>query len=343
MDVITQAALGGAIGEASLGRKLGSWGVVWGLGFGLLPDFDVFVEPLFKPVHQFLVHRSLSHSLLFIAILTPLAGWLLYRGYRSKNISYRRWSLTVFAILSTHVLLDCLNNYGTLIFFPFSTYPVNLNTVFVIDPLYTLPLLLGVLISLFLNRQSQKRRWINGTGLFISSLYLVWGGIAKLYAIEQFRHALDRQQVDYERLMTTPTPFNTLLWTGYAEKNDTLHVGLYSLRDGEGQIEFQAIPKNSYLLRYTSHELPMQRVLWFSRGYYRAERMAGNLLVYDLRFGRSDLWMKEKGAYIWGYRFELGDDGKRILNFNRKNPNFNLDNGFWSRYWQRIWGIKHKN
>lgn len=337
MDLLTQATLGAAIGEAAWGRKLGNWGTAWGAGFGLLPDLDVLARSFFDPVQQFLVHRSLTHSLLFIAVVSPLVAWILYKGYRQK-ISYKRWMATILAIFSTHVLLDCLNNYGTLLFFPFSMYPVNLNTVFVIDPLYTLPLLTGVLVSLFLQRKSGTRRLINSIGLGISFLYLIWAVFAKIYATEQFRDALDHNQIEYNRLMTTPTPFNTFLWSGFAEKNDTLHVGLYSLWDSDDRISFKTIPKNSHLLRYTSNELPMQRALWFSRGYYTVEREKDQLYFYDLRFGRSDLWMSDDGDYIWAYRFDLQNNGKDIADFKRNDPGFKLSDGFWIRYLQRIQG-----
>lgn len=338
MDLITQATLGAAIGEAALGRKLGNWGAAWGAGLGLLPDADVLVESFFEPVNQFLVHRSLSHSLIFILVATPLIAWLLRKKYDDRSISWQRWGFTVGLILATHVLLDCLNNYGTLFFFPFSTYPVNLNTVFVVDPLYTLPLLTGLIVSLFLKRKSGMRRIANTIGVLISSLYLIWAVFAKVYATEQFRDALDRQNIEYSRLMTTPTPLNTLLWAGFAEYNDTLRVGLYSVRDSDDRIHFQKIPKRSHLLRYTSHELPMQRVLWFSRGYYTIKEKDNTLYFYDLRFGRSDIWMEDSGSYTWGYRFELTDNGREIKRFDRNDPAFNLKSGFWSQYMNRILG-----
>lgn len=338
MDIITQATLGAAIGEAGLGRKLGNWGAAWGAGLGLLPDADVLAESFFDPVQQFLVHRSLTHSLLFLTVAIPLISWLLYMKYRDQKISWRRCAVTVGLILSTHVLLDALNNYGTLLFFPFSIYPVNLNTLFVVDPLYTLPLFIGLVTALFLKRTGGMRRTFNILGLTISSLYLVWAVFAKVYATEQFQDSLNRQQIEYNRLMTTPSPLNTLLWVGFAEHNDTLHVGLYSVCDDDDRIQFEKIPKNSHLLRYTSHELPMQRALWFSRGFYTVQQKDDALHFYDLRFGRSDVWMDNRGSYTWGYRFELTKDGRGIADFEREDPEFDLTSGFWGRYFNRIWG-----
>ena len=41
MDSITQAALGAAVGEGVLGRRIGNRAPIWGAVLGTLPDLDV--------------------------------------------------------------------------------------------------------------------------------------------------------------------------------------------------------------------------------------------------------------------------------------------------------------
>ncbi|NBW94975.1 MAG: metal-dependent hydrolase, partial [Bacteroidetes bacterium] len=41
MDSLTQIALGAAVGEATVGRKAGKKGALWGAALGTLPDLDV--------------------------------------------------------------------------------------------------------------------------------------------------------------------------------------------------------------------------------------------------------------------------------------------------------------
>ena len=71
MDSVTQLVLGAAVGEATLGRRVGSRAKLWGAVCGTIPDLDVFI-PLGDPVRDFTYHRSFSHSLIVLAALTPL-------------------------------------------------------------------------------------------------------------------------------------------------------------------------------------------------------------------------------------------------------------------------------
>ena len=53
----------------------------------------------------------------------------------------------VWLCLVTHPLLDAFTVYGTQVLLPFSDYPVAWSTLFIIDPLYTLPLVVGVVAA----------------------------------------------------------------------------------------------------------------------------------------------------------------------------------------------------
>ena len=61
---------------------------------------------------------------------------------------WRRWWLAMALALVTHPLLDAMTVYGTQLLLPFTHTPYAVGSVFIIDPLYTLPLLLGVLLAL---------------------------------------------------------------------------------------------------------------------------------------------------------------------------------------------------
>ena len=70
MDSLTQAVLGAAVAEATIGRKEGNKAILWGVIIGTIPDLDVIVARFFDPVRSLLVHRGFSHSILFILLLT---------------------------------------------------------------------------------------------------------------------------------------------------------------------------------------------------------------------------------------------------------------------------------
>ena len=144
MDSITQAALGGALGGAVLGHRFGRAAVVAGALLGTLPDMDVLID-YGDAVANFSQHRGFSHSLLVLVPLAVVLAALLSRWQRS--VSFRRWLTFTGAILITHPLLDAFTTYGTQLLWPLGP-PVAWHTIFIIDPLYTLPLLVAVIIVL---------------------------------------------------------------------------------------------------------------------------------------------------------------------------------------------------
>jgi inner membrane protein len=87
-------------------------------------------------------------------------------------VGWKNWTWLSFRSIVTHPLLDSFTTYGTQLFYPFSKYPVAFNTIFVIDPLYTVPFLICVITVMFLRRTSSRRRIINRVGIGLSTAYL---------------------------------------------------------------------------------------------------------------------------------------------------------------------------
>src|SRR4051812_44176514 len=126
MDSLTHIVLGAAIGDALLGRKIGKKAMLWGALAASLPDIDVLFLPFFHPVDALLIHRGITHSFLFVIIISPLLGWLFSRiyplpwGERQRGVWV--WIFFFFVNILSHPLLDSCTNYGTGIFEPFSNY-----------------------------------------------------------------------------------------------------------------------------------------------------------------------------------------------------------------------------
>ena len=132
-------------------------------------------------------------------------------------------------------------------FSPFSSYPVAFSAIFVIDPLYTLPLAIGLIAALFQRRLHWRRR-LNALGLGLSTAYLLTTTAICLHVRSTFAHALTEQGIPYERLRVVPTPFNAVLWSGLAGEDDHLWAGLYSLLDDDSAIHFRRIERNTHLI-----------------------------------------------------------------------------------------------
>jgi len=111
MDSVTQLALGAAVGEAVLGRKIGYRAALWDGLCGTIPDLDVFI-PLADAVRDFTYHRSFSHSLFVLALLTPLLADVIVRIHKNTRGFKWRWYLLVyltFAIIQSRKQMQLIN------------------------------------------------------------------------------------------------------------------------------------------------------------------------------------------------------------------------------------------
>ncbi|MDR8393706.1 metal-dependent hydrolase [Aliifodinibius sp. S!AR15-10] len=337
MDTVTQITLGAAIGEAVLGRKAGNRAPMWGALLGIVPDLDVLANPFLNEVQQIIAHRGISHSILFCLVASPVFGWTISRLKWNRDVDWRSWSWLAFWVISTHIFIDVCTSYGTQIFQPFSNYSASLNSIFIIDPFYTLPLLAGILGALFIKRNPQKRRWVNFLGLGVSTFYLLLGFGIKWHVNSVFERNFQRQDMQVERYMTTPAPLTAFLWTGYAESDDHVYAGLYSVFDNDRDIEFTEIPKNSELITAYRGDLPLQRLLWFSHGYYTVQKKSDTVIFSDLRFGRSDLLLSDGDApFVWNYRLEFNQDSTKVTGFQHYEPSFSTRNNAFGKLFSRI-------
>jgi len=337
MDSLTQITLGAAVGEATAGRQAGAKAPLWGAALGTLPDLDVLANPFLTEMQSLAFHRGPSHSLLLTALLTPLLAAALNRLHPAAP-SRRRWTVLVGTVLFTHVGLDCLTSYGTQVFWPFSRTPMIVGSIFIIDPLYTLPLAGGVLLGLRWSPSARARRLANYAGLALSSAYLGVTLLNKAHVENTFATALENQGRPTERVFTKPTPFNNLLWTGISEGADGFYVGFYSLLDDDGAISFRYVPKRHHLLGDATDDPAVERLRWFSRGYFIVRRADdGTLTVQDLRFGRNDLGLTRDGTYMFTFELRRNEDGV-VTNFAQRRPEPTVDWALLRRFVHRIRG-----
>jgi inner membrane protein len=328
MDSVTQILLGAAVGEAAMGRQVGRRALLWGGVCGLFPDLDVLV-PLGDAVKDFTYHRGASHSLFVLAALTPLFVALILKLHPHTAVYRRRWAVLVYLAFATHVLLDCFTVYGTQIFWPIATPPVMWSTIFIIDPAYTLPLLAGVLAALFIPRSGAGGWRINLVCLGLSTLYLAWTVGARVHVTETARASLARQGIAAERVLTVPSPFNTVLWRVLAMDETGYHEGFYSLLDDGREIRFRRYDSRPALLASVSGHWPVKRLQWFTHGFYAVSGEGGDIVITDLRMGLEP-------TYVFRFKVAERVDGRiRPRDSRRVASRPRLDQLRW--VWQRIW------
>ncbi|MBT8126073.1 MAG: metal-dependent hydrolase [Gammaproteobacteria bacterium] len=331
MDSLTQLALGAAVGEATAGRQVGRRALLWGAALGTMPDLDVFI-PLGDAVRDFTYHRSASHSLFVLLALTPLMVWLILKLHPGTAEHRRRWVVLVYLVFATHVLLDSFTVYGTQIFWPFFTTPMTWSTIFIIDPLYTVPLLLGIIAALIAARDRTWGHTANMIGLVLSSGYLVWTVGVKLHVEQVARNALQQQEVVSSAVLTTPTPFNSLLWRILAVNEEHYYEGFYSVLDDEPRIRFERYPRMRELVAPLHDSWPVQRLQWFTKGFYAASLKDRNIIVTDLRMGFEP-------EYVFRFKVgELSNPHPRPTAVERQPGIRNFERLRW--VWARIWNEK---
>ena len=281
MDSLTQIVLGAAVGEAVLGKKVGNKAMLYGAIAGTIPDFDTFASHFTDTVTALEIHRGFTHSIVFSVVFAPIFGWLVSRW--EKTASWKNWSWLFFWGFLTHPLLDAHTTWGTQLFWPLDLRLAYKN-IFVIDPLYTLPFLVFVILAMRKKRTSPKRRKLNNLGLIISSAYMLLTLFLKGITYQKFTDALQQQNILYSEIETKPSPFNTILWTANVDTKDAYLIGHYSFFDAQ-PIQFTAYPKNHEWIEDLKEEENVQRLIKITKGWYTITKENEKLYLNDLRFG----------------------------------------------------------
>ncbi|MFB9056094.1 metal-dependent hydrolase [Mariniflexile ostreae] len=305
MDSLTQIVLGAAVGEAVLGKKIGNKAMLYGAIAGTIPDLDIVASYFTDTVTALAIHRGFTHSIIFSVVFAPIFGWLVSRYEAFKDI--KAWSWLFFWAFLTHPILDAHTTWGTQLFWPFDLR-LAFKTIFVIDPIYTLPFLVFLIFAMLQKRTSPKRRLYNNMGLWISSSYLVLTFFLKWVAFTQFKSALKAQDISYLQIDTRPSPLNTILWSANIETKDAYLLGHYSFFDTQ-PITFESYPKNHQLLGDFIKDESVQRMIAISEGWYTITKKEDLLYFNDLRFGLLSLAPKSQN-FVFQYKMERNDYGK---------------------------------
>jgi inner membrane protein len=283
MDSLTQIALGAAIGVAVMGRRTAAWkAALWGGVAGLLPDLDVLWDHG-DPVLNMVLHRAETHALFWLACASgPLAWWV--ARINGEPALWRRWWLAMALALMTHPVLDWFTIYGTQLFLPFTDEALGLGSLFIIDPLYSLPLMAGVVWAV---RGSSLGWRANNVGLAWSCVYIAWSVLAQQHVMVHAQASLRSAGLSTEQVFVTPAPFNTVLWRVVAVDGDHLHEGFYSLMDQGRAVRFDAFERGTALMEAQAHHPQLQRLLRFADGFVSLRQDPdGHLWMSDWRMGQ---------------------------------------------------------
>ncbi|HEY1122920.1 MAG TPA: metal-dependent hydrolase [Haloferula sp.] len=328
MDSITQAALGAVVGELVLGRQLGRRAIAWGALFGTLPDLDVIFTWILPTAWDLVIHRGISHSIFLMGLLTWLLAKPLAKRWKKDKVTPQRAAWFVFLAWGTHVLIDIFTVYGTGLLDPLPLPRLSMDNMAIIDPLFTIPLLVAVIIGLFV----KPKEWKKGKGirsaawcLGISSFYVILSICAKFSVSRAVEADLAKRGVTWQRKMEAPTIFNILLWRTLVERPGEIWIGYRSIFDGSGQpIRWTVVPKHEEIAAKHADAREVKIVKWFSKGWWIARESADGVWFADLRFAEMRDW-DERGVafrfpFSWTYQPDSTKERLRIHEREARKP-----------------------
>ncbi|HRD70836.1 MAG TPA: metal-dependent hydrolase [Legionella sp.] len=206
MDVISQAALGAACSQALLGKYNKHIPWVAGALAGMAADLDVLLKFTKEHMSYELWHRSVTHSFIFIPVGALIVTLFLmcFPYYRAN------WKLVFGACLigyATHGILDACTSFGTLLFWPWSMQRVSWDIISIIDPLFTVPLILGTIWSVIF--QQRKGAFI---GLFVAGLVLILNTLQHHRALISVTQYAQANQLSLKRIRAIPALASSTKW-----------------------------------------------------------------------------------------------------------------------------------
>ncbi|HTA64817.1 MAG TPA: metal-dependent hydrolase, partial [Xanthomonadaceae bacterium] len=242
MDSLTHIVLGGSIAAVMAPAARRRAALVAGAIFGSLPDIDVPILGAIAsdPVTRMTWHRGPAHSLIVLIPLGLLLCWCLRRWWAPMREAPARWSAALMLALLSHPLLDALTVYGTQLWWPLPYSPTMWSTLFIADPLVTLPVLVGATAAWFLRDGRMAQRWA-AIGLCTTLAYVGWSIVAKQIVEHAVDASLAGTSLTNASRVVEPTAFNTLLWRVVVMTPDGYLEGERSLVADRGPIHFRAM------------------------------------------------------------------------------------------------------
>jgi inner membrane protein len=340
MDSLTHIVLGSAIGEVTLGKKVGYKAAIIGALADTVPDFDVFLNFLTNDeVLKLQIHRSFTHAFIPQMLYAFPCAYLTHLAFK-KKVSYWHWHLLWVLGLTTHSLLDCCTTYGTQYLLPFSHTLVGFNNINVVDIFFTLPFLALVIAFLCMKRDTPRRTKTAWAGLSYAIIYILFTFGNKYYVSRHFEAELKRQNIPSTELSTSPALFQNFLWCAIAQNNDSVWLGQYSDFQKTDEIKWVPFAKNSSLLTNWPDKRSADVLLWFSQGKYFVQQQNDTLRFFNVKWGIADFRQTEAEKAVPFY-FELHKEGAQYkTEMRRMDMN---KNQIWSALgalWRRAFGLE---
>lgn len=334
MDSITQGLLGAAVAECGFRDKLGRGATLMGAACGVLPDLDIFLAWI-NPWWTWQYHRHFTHSVFFAPVVAAPVAALFWR-WRGRH-HFWLWCLCAYLALATHPLLDLLTSYGTQLFAPISSVRLGLDWIAIIDPIYSLILLLTLLGCAVIRRcRRSAATWpLGAAGMALSIAYLMYGAVNHSMAMTRiWDHAWARgDHVLAARAI--PQVGSVYVWRLIYRTPSGDYVGRTNTRFNAAP-SFRFLPRSDHPFIEKADALPrIQLFRGFTMGWARpvvTQTPFGIRVCYDdLRYS----WPPDEPRSLWCAVVDFDRQG-RVLDVFR-GSNQSVRRGSPGRMWRELW------
>jgi len=310
MDPLTQASMGAAAAVVFSRASTVRTAVAVGALAGAAPDLDVLIRSSTDPLLALEYHRHFSHSLLMAPLIGVVVAFLYRLIFRVRRIALKE--LITFAVAGalTHGLLDACTSYGTQLYWPFSSYRESWDIISIIDPIFSLPLLLLTVVAFIFRWPSAGR-----IGFGLCFVYFAFG------VFQRERAQFFAQQLAAERghqaqeLTARPSFGNTLLWRIVYRAGERYYVDALRIVPGTVPVFYAGksvevvdpAAANNWAAAQPIVLADVKRFQHFSQGYLYQHPDDPTVLA-DLRYAM----LPDSIVPLWGIRHPVGQQNMHV-------------------------------
>ena len=285
MDPITQGIVGASASKAfSKNNKLVLIGLI-GFLSALTPDLDIFFRSSVDPLLFFEYHRQFTHSLIFIPVGGLICSLIFFYTIPKKfGLSFKEIYFFATIGYGTHGLVDALTSYGTQLFWPFTDQRISFNLISVIDPLFTVPIIFLLIISIF-----KKNKFFVLLAIVWIFLYLLLSSIQKNRATDLILEKINQRGHQSNNLLVKPSFANIIIWKTIYEHNGLYYIDAvkltttYRFFDGSSIEKLNLSKSFSWLDKNSQQARDVERFSWFADGYLAISPFDSNKII-DVRY-----------------------------------------------------------
>jgi inner membrane protein len=338
MDPLSQASLGASLSQSFADNRTKSGqsaqlaALLIGALAGMAPDLDILIRSTQDPLLFLEYHRQFTHALSFIPFGALVCAVVFY-PFARRHLPFRYIYLFSFLGYATHGLLDACTSYGTQLLWPFSNMRVSWSTVSIVDPLFTVPVLLLVIFAAW------KKSVVFARFAFLYAVVFLCFGLIQKERAEDFTYALaELRGHQVERIHVKPSFGNRHIWKLIYEYDGRYYVDAVRLLFDEELIEGSSIQQLDlkrdfpWLIDGSQQAIDVERYRWFSDDFLAVNPQDSNIIM-DVRYS----YLPNQISMMWGIELE-----KYYADHDMHDEhvgwvmNGSVSDDTWRRFWEML-------